>query len=550
MDGKWTRNIFSGSLLHWGSAIKWPFFRLVIQVFQTWKIRFRRSDTMHVEPSFLLLAIVGVALPALPVENSLCEESFDREPANWEGVNNRNTHFAPKTITQDFGYSSSSSYAGGQPGEVGGKINPAGEAAYYAYRLPKPLTLDDASSASGKILVACGPGHFLLGFFNANTLNEWRTPNTLVARINGRGEGFHCHVEYCTSLWRAGAGVIGDIIRGQHIEAKEIPGAKVYEWRLTYDPTGAADSGLLTFILNGEKATCPIVKEHRGDSAVFTHFGLLPVLKTWDNAGEIWIDDVTINEKRFDFSRDPKWEQLNNRRIYQTKDTRPRFDFGWSPTHWSGGKAAGELGGLIFRGDCREPHRLAAYGARLSTLILDNPLYARGKLSMTRGVTDSTASIGFYHSTWSLHSNPRQDRSIPMDYLGINIEGPSSEGFFFYPVYRVHGDMAKALGSNSGKAPRIYPNRKVHNWMLRYEPKGAGGQGLITVGLDEQSCVLELEPGARQMGASFNRFGICTPWIDGNGVMVFFDDIQYTCRPAESGANPVSISGAEQIQSP
>ena len=45
--------------------------------------------------------------------------------------------------------------------------------------------------ASGRIGRAPGPGHFLLGFFNSGTLNEWRTPNTLVARINSRGEVFH-----------------------------------------------------------------------------------------------------------------------------------------------------------------------------------------------------------------------------------------------------------------------------------------------------------------------------------------------------------------------
>jgi len=29
--------------------------------------------------------------------------------------------------------------------------------------------------------VALGAGHFLLGLFNADTLNEWRTPNTMAA---------------------------------------------------------------------------------------------------------------------------------------------------------------------------------------------------------------------------------------------------------------------------------------------------------------------------------------------------------------------------------
>ena len=168
-------------------------------------------------------------LSVWPIQTETYTESFDQEPANWEGNNNRSTHFTPKTVTQDFGYSGSTHHAGGQPGEIGGKINPAGEAAYYGYRLPNPLTLDAPRSASGKILVARGPGHFLLGFFNADTLNEWRTPNTLVARINGRGDSFHCHIEYCTSRWRCEAGVIGVIVPGQRIEAAEIQGGQVYE---------------------------------------------------------------------------------------------------------------------------------------------------------------------------------------------------------------------------------------------------------------------------------------------------------------------------------
>ena len=69
-------------------------------------------------------------------------------------------------------------------------------------------------TAEGRLFVASGSGHCLLGFFNTNTLNEWRTPNTLVARINSRGETFHCHLEYCTSRWRASAGVIGEIVQG------------------------------------------------------------------------------------------------------------------------------------------------------------------------------------------------------------------------------------------------------------------------------------------------------------------------------------------------
>jgi hypothetical protein len=320
-------------------------------------------------------------------------------------------------------------------------------------------------------------------------------------------------------------------VRGKRINPKLLPCGKVYEWRLEYDPKGGEGHGVMTLTLDGEKARCNVPSDHRAEGATFTHFGLLPVLKAWDNPGEVWLDDLTINGRQFDFSAVPGWEGLGNRHTYPTKDTRPRFDFGWSPTHFAGGKQPGELGGLLFRGDCREANRMAAYGDRLSRLSLEVPLYAGGKVSMLRGVSDSTASIGFYNSVWSTRTNAAQDQSIPMDYLGINIEGPSSEGFFFYPVYRVHGQIAGSSGARAAKPPRIYPDGKVHDWTLKFDPAAANGAGQISVSLDHQTCTLELPPAARRVGATFDRFGICTPWIDGNSVTVYFDDLRYRSAP-------------------
>src|SRR5688572_19134155 len=158
---------------------------------------------MHTSPDRIptLALVCGLFLLAGSTHGALRTEQFDREPPTWEGINHRSKFFEPRKVTQDFGYSPSTSHAGGQPGEVGGRFNPAGESAYYGYRLPAPLDLNSPLSAAGKIFVARGPGHCLLGFFNTNTLNEWRTPNTLVARINSRGDSFHCHLEYATAKW-------------------------------------------------------------------------------------------------------------------------------------------------------------------------------------------------------------------------------------------------------------------------------------------------------------------------------------------------------------
>ncbi len=303
------------------------------------------------------MALLAVALQCAEARaGALRTENFDREPPDWEGVNNRSLFFPTRTVVQDFGYSGSTAHINAIPGELGGAINPAGEPAFYAYRLPRPLNLQSKLAAEGKIFV--------------------------------------------------------------------------------------------------------------------------------------------------------------------TTDTRPRFDFGWSPTQSAGGEQKGELGGLIFRGDCRERQRMASYGDRISTLTLGNRLHAHGKVAVLRAISDSTASIGFYNSKSSLATNASQNQSIPMDFLGINIEGPSSEGFFFYPVYRVHGNSAKALGADGGRSPRIFPDRAVHDWALDYNPEGANGNGEIVLRLDTERCSVQIEPGDKQTGATFDRFGICTTWVDGNSVTV------------------------------
>src|SRR4051812_20203896 len=76
-------------------------------------------------------------------------ESFDRAPPNWEGVNNRTTNFPPRAVTQNFGYSGTTSHAGGNPGEIGGTINPAAEPAYYGVRLKTDADFEHPITVSG-----------------------------------------------------------------------------------------------------------------------------------------------------------------------------------------------------------------------------------------------------------------------------------------------------------------------------------------------------------------------------------------------------------------
>jgi hypothetical protein len=121
-----------------------------------------------------------------------------------------------------------------------------------------------------------------------------------------------------------------------------------------------------------------------------------------------------------------------------------------------------------------------------------------------------------------------QATGIPACFLGVAIEGPSSEGFYLYPLYGVRGDgRGVAVVRNS---PRILPDSASHDWTLEYDPSAAGGNGRITVTLDGRSVALDMSAEHRASGARFDRFGLVTTWIDGNGQHVYFDDLTYTCQ--------------------
>jgi hypothetical protein len=452
-------------------------------------------------------------------------ERFDADPG-WEGRNNRATDPAPRQIVQNFGFNSSSTNAGGPAGEIGGFITPAGEPAFYG-KVITPASFNEPLSASGILNVPQGGGHTLIGFFNTNTVNEWRTPNTIALRIYGRGTYFLAYLEYGTGLWRAGGTAFGG-------EAAIPTGAADYPFSVTYDPNGAGGQGTVSATLGSYSAVLTLDSGHKADGAAFNRFGILNVMKSADDPGQLWLDNVTINGEVQPFNSDPGWDQRNNRRTYTSTNVRPRFDFGYSPgSNFAGGQGGGEVGGHTFRGDSRVEFngtRMAYYGARLTDLLsLNQPLHADGKVAFRRGVSDSTTLIGFFHSSGSMRSNDSQNSATPENFVGAAIEGPSSEGFYLYPTYGLDQEGVRASGGRGTPTPPyIYPNGQSRDWTLDYNPDGNGGTGNITVTLSGQAVTLNLDPGHKQMGASFNRFGIITTHIDGSGQTVYFDDLTYT----------------------
>lgn len=458
-------------------------------------------------------------------------ELFDRDP-EWLGVNNRIAQQRdPVQVRQDFGYSPDTNHAGGaSPGEIGGFVTPAGSAAYYGKVIDR-LSLDQPLEASGTLRVEKGGTNLLLGFFQSRTVNEWRTPNTVAIRINGRGESFYAYVEYCTAKWRAGGDTtpfpsIADRKTGR-MQLLGFPCETSLPWKLAYDPHANDGRGSVTATIGGDTAVCDLDESHKSDGAAFDRFGILNVVKSADSGSMVWLDDVRIQNSDVEtFSQDPNWDGRDNRRTIPSRRVRPWFDFGFSDTQFAGGRGRGELGGQIFRGDCRYADRMACYGDRVGPLTLDGPLRASGKIALTRGVSDSTTLLGFYHGVDSMRVNESQDDGLPASVLGIHVEGPSRDGFRFYGVVRTKGAHGQA--GSRGDSPLIHPDGESHDWSLDYDPAGAGGAGRVTVTLDGKSSALDLAPGDKTRATTFDRFGIVTSWIDGNGQHVYWDDISYT----------------------
>lgn len=464
------------------------------------------------------LGLVLVLCSALGAEH-LRTTTFDTDPG-WDGHNNRIADQPGRETVQRMGYSATN-HAGGAPGEVGGVIQTAAERAYYAKALPHPLMFNDQISASGTLAFTEGhaTGPVLIGFFNHDNSYGWRSRNSLAIRIDGRGDVLHAHIEYCTDRYRAGAGAIAqrDPVT-ERFTMDEFPAGGTHTWSFDYDPNAADGAGAATFTFDDKTATMGLDGDHKKDGAIFDRFGLFNVMKSSDNRAEVYLDNVTINGEKDTFDADPHWVSDGNPAEYRARIVRPWFDFGYSATNFAGGKP-GEMGGVVFRGDHRFDNTKSFYGDRTAELTLKAPLHARGRVSLMRGVSDSGTLIGWFHAEKSLQ-NGTDKSTIPQDFLGVFVEGPSREGFLFRPAYRVHGeDNGVAAG------PYILPDSSRHQWTLDFEP---GPPARITVSLDGESVSLPIPDEQLAQGASFNRFGIITTQIDGNLEIIYFDDLTYT----------------------
>ncbi|MGI8603474.1 MAG: hypothetical protein ACR2OZ_10810 [Verrucomicrobiales bacterium] len=473
---------------------------------------------MHRIPVWVCL-FLPVAAPAASGEPAGQPiEHFDSDPG-WESYR---SHLVPNPIPvvrQDFGHRAGHRARGAKAGEIGGWIQRSITPAYYAKSISE-RTLDHEMKASGKFAVAKNKGGSgsLFGWFNSQS-RGWRAPNSLAMRIDGNGDNYWLLVEYGTRHWLTAC---QGTFEGQYQTTKTKPFAAdgtSHQWTLHYDPHANSDRGLITFVLDDQKFSLPLEAGHKEDGAVFNRFGLFNQQITGDGM-EVYFDDLVIDGQAQDFDRDPGWDARSNNVTREERAIRPMHDFGYSATQHCGGQK-GEIGGIVWRDE-----KPAFYGDRVGPFSLEDVLFASGKIAFTGAGSDSGVYLGWFDSASKKNKKVPEHQEPQKNMLAIKLEGPSRIGHYFVPGYATNSGK----GEIKSEGPIIRPDGQVHCWSLRYSPDDAHGKGRIILEFDDVVQTLDLPAGARQAGATFDRFGLFNMQSGGHYVSVYLDDVSYSKR--------------------
>lgn len=185
---------------------------------------------MRVLPGSLALAL-GLSLAVARGQLIQVRQDFSRDPG-WDHHQNRIAGVDLPRIHQDFGWRLTN-HTGSGPGEIGGRVENSRRQAFYAMPLGRPLTFDDAMSASGTLAIdhigLRGVGY--IGFFNAGR-HTWRVWNSMAFRIweeDGLGQVMF---DWMSADWKA---------RGAETAILLKDDGTPHRWSFRYEPEARAD---------------------------------------------------------------------------------------------------------------------------------------------------------------------------------------------------------------------------------------------------------------------------------------------------------------------
>lgn len=256
------------------------------------------------------------------------------------------------------------------------------------------------------------------------------------------------------------------------------------------------------------------------------------------------------------FDRDPGWEGYNNHNA--PKDARQvEQDFGYSKTQFAS-KNPGEIGGSIQRTSTS-----ASYAAPLTPArTLDDRLNASGTFAAFSGKGSGGVFFGFFNSQQPGGSGR------PMSSLGLDFGSKSGGGRLAVRLITSGNQscgtfITPFLPGKFRPTPLKLDGTRYH-WTLDYDPQAAGGNGRFTFTLHSDThktedygplpenfqqeararfpntttFTVDLPPGLRKEGATFDRFGFCNATKSGGAVTMYFGDLEYDGHAQDLSKDP------------
>ncbi len=250
----------------------------------------------------------------------------------------------------------------------------------------------------------------------------------------------------------------------------------------------------------------------------------------------------TLSLKTETFDRDPGWEGHNNR-IVPEKPLIVIQDFGYSATN-NAGKAAGEIGGSIQRSTTP-----ASYAAEIPVRTLEDKFTASGSFALIKSQPGAGVFFGFFNS------NQPGGSGRPIGSLGLDFDFEGKGGRL---ATRLITNTNKSCGTfitpylpGKFRPTPIKNDGTRYHWTLAYDPQAAAGNGQFTFTMhsethttedygtlpeasqkeaqarfpNTQTFTVDLTPGFRKEGATFDRFGVLNMMKSGGTATMFFDDV-------------------------
>lgn len=272
----------------------------------------------------------------------------------------------------------------------------------------------------------------------------------------------------------------------------------------------------------------------------------------------------TLSLKSETFDKDPNWEAHNNRIVPQDVKI-VKQDFGYSPTNFAG-KAKGEIGGAIKRSTTP-----AYYAKKIAAKTLDDKLTASGTFAIPKAQGGAGVFFGFFNSQQPGGSGR------PVGSLGLDFDFEQSGGRL---ATRMITGGNKSCGTfitpylpGKFRPTPIKTDGTRYHWTLDYDPEAANGNGQFTFTLTSDShksedygplpensqrealdrfpntttFTVDVTPGFRQEGATFDRFGLLNMMKAGGTATMFFDDLQFNGESQDFSQDPGWVGAGNRV---